>query len=66
MIKLMKMTYSELSYMEVVFAELGLNLCIYCDDAYIEAFIVNVIAVNAKVDFKKRMHAFRRMKILTW
>ena len=58
MIKLMKMTYSELSYMEVVFAELGFNFCIYCYDACKEAFIVNVTAVNTKVDFKKRMHAF--------
>ena len=56
------MTYSELSYMEVLLVELGINLCIYCDDVYIEAYIVNVIAVNTKVDFKKRMHAFEEWK----
>ena len=48
--------------MEVVLVELGINLCIYCDDVYIEAFIVNVITVNTKVDQKKRMHAFEERK----
>ena len=48
--------------MEVVLVELGINLCIYCDDVYIEAFIVNVITVNTKVDCKKRMHEFEERK----
>ena len=36
----------------------GINLYIYCYDVYIEASIVNVITVNTKVDWKKRMHVF--------
>ena len=53
MIKATTMTYYEHSYMEVVVVELGINLCIYCDDVYKEELIVNVIAVNTKVDLKK-------------
>ena len=34
MMKLMKMTYSELSYMGVVLVQLGINLCIYSDDVF--------------------------------
>ena len=44
------MTYSELSYMEVLIIEFRINLCIYYYDVYIEAFTVNVITINAKVD----------------
>ena len=59
MIKATTMTYYEHSYMEVVVVdEFGINLCIYCDDVYKEALIVNVITVNAKVDKKKvRTHS---------
>ena len=35
----------------------GINLCIYCNDVCNEKSIVNVITVNTKVDWKKRMHA---------
>ena len=47
------MTYSELGYMEVLIIEFRINLCIYYYDVYIEAFTVNVITINAKVDGKK-------------
>ena len=47
------MTYSELGYMEVLIIEFRINPCIYYYDVYIEAFTVNVITVNAKVDGSK-------------
>ena len=47
------MTYSEHGCMEVLIIEFRINLCIYCYDVYIEAFTVNVITINAKVDGKK-------------
>ena len=58
------MTYSELGYMEVLIIEFRINLCIYYYDVYIEAFTVNVITINAKVDGKKVRTYSKYEKIL--
>lgn len=56
------MTYSELGYMEVLIIEFRINLCIYYYDVYIEAFTVNVITINAKVD-RRKYARIRNLKI---
>ena len=56
------MTYSELGYMEVLIIEFRINPCIYYYDVYIEAFTVNVITINAKVD-RRKYARIRNLKI---